>query len=64
MPAAADHPGAVSNQLDADLMQGTVLGPFNPDHFGQYAVHTNPIGVLPKKHRPGKWRLRVNLSAP
>ena len=24
----------------------------------------NPIGLIPKPHRPGKWRLIVNLSAP
>ena len=27
-------------------------------------VHVNPIGLIPKPHRPGKWRLIVNLSAP
>ena len=27
-------------------------------------VHLSPIGAIPKKHRPGKWRLIVDLSSP
>ena len=27
-------------------------------------VHTNPIGIIPKPHQPGKFRLIVDLSAP
>ena len=27
-------------------------------------IHTSPIGVIPKKNRPGKWRLICDLSAP
>ena len=26
--------------------------------------HTSPFGIIPKKHKPGKWRLIVDLSAP
>ena len=27
-------------------------------------VHCSPFGVIPKKGKPGKWRLILNLSAP
>ena len=27
-------------------------------------VHTSPFGVIPKKHKPGKWRLILDLSSP
>ena len=27
-------------------------------------IHCSPIGVIPKKNKPGKWRLIVDLSAP
>ena len=27
-------------------------------------VHCSPIGVIPKKNKPGKWRLIVDLSSP
>ena len=26
-------------------------------------IHISPFGVIPKKNRPNKWRLIVNLSA-
>jgi len=27
-------------------------------------VHCSPIGIIPKRNKPGKWRLIVDLSAP
>lgn len=27
-------------------------------------IHCTPIGVIPKKNKPGKWRLIVDLSSP
>ena len=27
-------------------------------------IHSSPIGVIPKKHKPGKWRLIMDLSSP
>ena len=27
-------------------------------------MHTSPFGVIPKKHKPDKWRLIVDLSSP
>ena len=27
-------------------------------------VHTSPIGIIPKRNRPGKFRLIVDLSSP
>ena len=28
------------------------------------SVHLSPVGAIPKRHRPGKWRLIVDLSSP
>ena len=28
------------------------------------SVHLSPIGAIPKKHKPGKWRLIMDLSSP
>ena len=28
------------------------------------AVHCSPIGIIPKQHKPGKWRLIHDLSSP
>ena len=27
-------------------------------------MYTSPFGVIPKKHKPGKWRLILDLSSP
>jgi len=27
-------------------------------------IHTSPIGIIPKKSKPGKWQLIVDLSSP
>ena len=27
-------------------------------------IHCSPIGIIPKKHKPSKWRLKVDLSSP
>ena len=27
-------------------------------------VHFSPVGAIPKRHRPGKWRLIIDLSSP
>ena len=29
-----------------------------------YVIHVSPLGINPKKNRPGKWRLIVDLSSP
>lgn len=31
---------------------------------GELGIHCSPIGIIPKKGKPGKWRLIVDLSAP
>jgi len=28
------------------------------------AIHCSPFGVIPKKNKPGKWRLILDLSTP
>ena len=37
-----------------------IIGPFQPDS----ALHINRVGVIPKGHMPGKWRMIINLSHP
>jgi len=27
-------------------------------------IHTSPLGLIPKKNKPGKWHLIVDLSSP
>ena len=60
MFSARKHPAVVSQYLQSECSKGRIHDPF-PTPPG---IHTSPIGVIPKKHRVGKWRLIVNLSSP
>ena len=53
---------AVNAYLQKKVELGRIVHIENPSLLPQ--LHYNPIGVIPKKHKPGKWRLIVNLSAP
>ena len=59
-PSAVAHPSQVTNYIHAELEGGRLLE-LPPNASG---CHTSPIGLIPKTHRPGKWRLIVDLSAP
>ena len=62
MPSVQQHPQLVESQIHADAQVGRLLGPL-PPHLARL-VQTNPIGLIPKPHQPGKWRLIVDLSSP
>ena len=61
LKGARDHPEVVDAYIAAECRAGTVLGPFDPALLP--AVHISKFGVIPKPHRPGEWRLIVDLSA-
>eukprot|EP00731_Ephydatia_muelleri_P034779 Em0076g12a len=65
--------GAVTKNMPSALKQQTIvaayinnkitlIGPL-PTNVAQF-VHRNQIGVVPKGHTPGKWRLITHLSFP
>ena len=35
-----------------------------PRHYSPPGIHISPLGVIPKKNKPGKYRLIVDLSSP
>ena len=39
-----------------------MLGPLPPGHI--QGLHVNRMGVIPKGHTPGRWRLITDLSYP
>ena len=55
-------PGVVEEYLKKEVGLGRVVGPFNPDALPR--AHVSRFGVIPKSHRPGEWRLIVDLSHP
>ncbi len=46
------------------MKQGRLLQVGTPVQARELGIHCSPFGVIPKKNKPGKYRLIVNLSAP
>ena len=61
-PSAAANPQIVSDYIEAEVAAGRLVGPL-PESMGAL-VKTSPIGLIPKPHQPGKWRMIVDLSFP
>ena len=63
MLSAKENPHVVDeyllHEISMDRMWKMTEPPSVPFH-----CHVSPIGVIPKKNRPGKWRLIVDLSSP
>ena len=55
-------PSLVDQHIAAERTAGRLLGPI-PPHLAS-ACQISPIGLIPKPHQPGKWRLIVDLSSP
>ena len=62
MLSTLDHPAVVEAYIHNELSLGCLAYMQNPTNLPWF--HSNPIGIIPKKHKPGKWRLIVDLSAP
>lgn len=59
LQSVAQNPLAVSRYIDNEVAAGKLFRPSVSLH-----VRRNPIGLIPKPHQPGKFRLIVDLSAP
>lgn len=63
-----NHPSAFANEqviddkITAEVTAGRLLGPV-PPQLAQ-SVHTSPLGLVPKAHRSGSWRMICDLSSP
>ena len=55
MFSAEQYPSIVDEYLSAELAQGRIVEFYVNLHF-------SPFGVIPKKNKPGKWRLIVDQS--
>ena len=62
MPSVQQQPLLVAAHINEELVAGRVLGPL-PPHLAKL-THTSSIGLIPKPHQPGKWRLIIDLSSP
>ena len=63
-----NHPSCMANQvvvsshITTELAAGRLVGPIPVCFHGM--VQTSPMGLVPKGHNTGKWRLIVDLSCP
>ena len=62
MPSVCQQPQLVETHIHAELAAGRLLGPLLPNLA--LLAHISSIGLIPKPHQPGKWRLIVDLSSP
>ncbi len=58
MRSASDHPEIVTNYLSLERTTGRI------GHHPHKARSQYKPAVIPKKSKPGKWRLIIDLSAP
>ena len=46
--------------LAREVVRGQVVDPLEPDAL--LGAHISRFGIIPKSHRPGEWRLIMDLS--
>ena len=61
-PSALAQMEVVDERVRDELAAGRLLGPLPPDLAP--LIHVSPMGLVPKPHQPGKFRLIVDLSHP
>ena len=61
MPSAEAHAYLISRRIAEEIAAGTLTAPPSPPIQD---VHTSLIGIIPKPHQPGKFRLVIDLSVP
>ena len=60
---AIDNPQVVSYYI-AEEQAANRLVKLSLEKAESLGIHCSPIGIIPKKNKPGKWRLIVDLSPP
>ena len=63
MVSVDDHPEVVAQYIQNELARGRVVQ-LNPKLGKVQGIHTSPFGVIPKKNKPNKWRLILDVSFP
>ena len=61
MLSAEENPQVVDEYLSEEVRKGQITE-VKPENGP--VTQASPIGVIPKKHKPDKWHLIVDLSAP
>ena len=65
MQSALEHPEVIRDYLRKECSLGRMLGPFGASDLQHLPpCHINRLGIIPKGHNTGKWRLITDLSYP
>ena len=64
--SASEHPEIVGSYLEVERSAGRVIKMKGTGELAgmRIQIHCSPFGVIPKKNKPGNWRLIVDLSSP
>ncbi len=63
MPSAEEHPEVVDNYIREEVASERLVE-MTGSEAERLGIHTSPFGVIPKKNKPNKWRLILDLSSP
>jgi hypothetical protein len=64
-PSALQQPQVLLTECSAELAAGRRSGPYTESQLHDFAYYrVNPLGVIPKPHKPGKWRVIHDHSFP
>ena len=64
LQSAREHKGIVQDYLDRVERLGRIQRLSADDEALLPTLQISPFGVIPKRNRPGKWRLIIDLSSP
>ena len=64
LQSAYDHKEVVEDYLDREEFLGRIQRITPEEQSSLKRRQISPFGVIPKRHKPDKWRLIVNLSSP
>ena len=64
MLSTKDHGEVIEAYLAAEVPTGRIIGPLSSSTTSKVKVQINRLGVVPKGHASGKWRLITDLSFP
>ena len=64
MKSAHEHPNAVQTYLDREASLRRIFPLTQEEARAEERIQISPFGVIPKRGKPGKWRLIIDLSSP
>ena len=64
MLSASAHRQVVSHYIMEELQATQLVCVGSEEVASSMGIHCSPLGVIPKKNKPNKWRLIINLSTP